>query len=169
MEGLHQAKEKVIEALLHFLNQLPPEFIIIFISCFPVLELRGAIPIALSVFHMPFWEAYVLSVIGNMLPVLPLLFLFQPLSNYLVRFVWYKRFYDWLYERTLRRGKDIQKYGAIGLILFTAVPLPTTGAWTACLAASFFKIRIRYAFVSIFIGVIIAGMLMGIFSYSIFG
>lgn len=165
---MSELKEKLLESLIHFLDSLPPELIVMIVSCFPIIELRGSIPLALSVFQMPFWEAYAWGVVGNMLPILPLLILFQPLSKFLMRYSWYSRMYSWLYYRTMRKGKDIEKYGALGLILFTAIPIPTTGAWTACLAASFFNIRLTYAFISIFIGVLLAGLIMGGFSYSIF-
>lgn len=166
---MSEIKDELLQSLIGFLNQFPPELIIIIISCFPVIELRGALPIAMSVFHMPFFQAYFLSVLGNMLPVIPLLLLFQPLSQQMMRFKWYAVFYDWLYHRTLKRSKNVEKLGAFGLILFTAVPLPMTGAWTACLAAVIFQIRFIYALGAIFIGVLIAGLIMGAFSYSIFG
>jgi uncharacterized membrane protein len=166
---MKEIKDQLLETLLHFLSQLPPEFIVMIISSFPILELRAALPIALGVYDMSFWPAYALSVLGNMLPVIPLLLLFQPLSQFMMRYKWYVKAYDWLYHRTMRNSKNVEKYGAIGLILFTAVPLPTTGAWTACVAASLFNIRFQYAFIAIFIGVLIAGLIMGGFSYSLFG
>jgi uncharacterized membrane protein len=166
---MSELKNNLINNLLQILNQLPEEWVIIIISCFPILELRGGIPIAISIFGMSFWEAYMLGVAGNMLPVLPLLLLFQPISDYMMRFSWYSKVYQWMYNRTINKSKSVQRYGALGLILFTAVPLPTTGAWTACLAACIFSIRLSYAFISIFIGVLIAGLIMGGFSYSIFG
>ncbi len=85
-----------------------------------------------------------------------------------MRFGWYNRFYEWLYQRTLNKSKNVEKYGAIGLILFTAVPLPTTGAYSACVAASLFAIRFKYAFLSILTGVVIAGLGVGAAIYSIF-
>jgi uncharacterized membrane protein len=166
---MREIKEGLLQSLIGFLDQFPPEIIVMIISCFPVLELRGALPIAMSVYNMSFVQAYTLSVLGNMLPVIPLLLLFQPLSQLMMRFKWYSAFYDWLYLRTMKKSKNVEKLGAFGLILFTAVPLPITGAWTACFAAIIFQIRFIYAFTAIFIGVLIAGLIMGAFSYSIYG
>lgn len=166
---MSEIKDELLQSLIDFLNQFPPELIIVIISCFPVIELRGALPIAMSVYQMPFLQAYLLSVLGNMLPVIPLLLLFQPLSQLMMRFKWFTFFYDWLYHRTLKRTKNVERLGAFGLILFTAVPLPITGAWTACFAAIIFQLRFMYALIAIFIGVLIAGLIMGAFSYSIFG
>lgn len=162
-------KDYLIEKITYILDSLPPEWIVMIISCFPILELRGAIPVAVSAYDMPFWKAYTLGVIGNMIPVMPLLLLFQPVSNFLMKYRWYAKMYDWLYNRTMRKSKSVERYGALGLILFTAIPLPTTGAWTACMAASIFRVRISYAFWAIFVGVLIAGLIMGGFSFSIFG
>ncbi len=158
-----------MEQILNFLSGLPDEWIVVIISSLPFIELRGALPVGMSLFHMGFWEAFMLSVAGNILPVLPLLILFRPMSRWMMRFSWYEKFYDWLYHRTLKKSESVEKYGALGLILFTAVPLPTTGAWTACVAASLFDIKIKYSFPAISLGVVIAGFLVGGLSKSIFG
>ncbi|WP_270179419.1 COG2426 family protein [Alkalihalobacillus sp. CinArs1] len=160
-------KDEIKQFVVENLDFLPQEAIVVVVSALPILELRGGIPLAYT-FDIPFWEAFFLSLFGNALPIIPLLLLFKPLSNWLMRFGWYKRFYEWLYQRTLNKSKNVEKYGAIGLILFTAVPLPTTGAYSACVAASLFAIRFKYAFISILTGVIIAGLGVGAAIYSIF-
>ncbi|MBD8069321.1 small multi-drug export protein [Bacillus sp. PS06] len=136
----------------------------------PILELRGGLPLAYLYYEFDLVYSAVISVIGNILPVIPLLLLFRPISSLLMRFQWYKKMYDWLYNRTMNKSGNVQKYGALGLILFTAVPLPTTGAWSACVAASIFAIPFRYAFLSISIGIIVAAILvsLGLLSISIF-
>ncbi|MDD5552736.1 MAG: small multi-drug export protein, partial [Candidatus Omnitrophica bacterium] len=125
----------------------------------PVSELRGAIPLALS-FGMPLGKAFWLSVIGNIIPVVPALFLLEPVSNRLRRFRPWARFFDWLFERTKKKADTIQKYEALGLCLFVAIPLPMTGAWSGVVAASLFKIKFRYAFISILAGVLLAGLIV---------
>jgi uncharacterized membrane protein len=160
-------KATLLERLTQTLDALPPELIVALIACFPVLELRLAIPIGMSAYGLSFWQAYLSGVIGNMLPVLPLLLLFQPLSRLLLRFALYNRFYDWLYNRAMKKSRRVEQFGALGLILFTALPLPTTGAWTACAVAIFFGIRLVYAFTAILIGVLLAGIIMGIFSQTL--
>lgn len=165
---MSEIKAMIIEKLTNILDALPLEWMVLIMSCFPVVELRGSIPFAMAS-GMSFWQAFTLGVIGNMLPVLPLLILFRPLSDMLLRYSWYRAFYEWLYHRAMRKSKNVERFGAFGLILFTAIPLPTTGAWTACIAASFLGIRMLYAFLAIFTGVVIAGFIMGLFSYSLFG
>jgi uncharacterized membrane protein len=73
--------------------------------------------------------------------------------------VWSK-FFDWLFKRTKKNSDLIQKYEALGLALFVAIPLPMTGAWSGVIAASLFKIRFRYAFIAILTGVLSAGLIV---------
>ena len=161
-------KEDLQQFLLNYLNFLPPEVLVIIISATPILEFRGGIPLAMA-FGFPFWKALLLSLFGNIIVVLPILILFQPLSRILLRFNWYTRFYNWLYGRTLKKSDQVKKYGFLSLALFTAVPLPTTGAYSACAAASFFAIPIRYAFPAIVLGVVIAGVGVSFTLFYFFG
>jgi uncharacterized membrane protein len=125
----------------------------------PISELRGAIPLALAM-KQSLAKTLILAYAGNMLPVIPLLVLLEPLTNRLRHIPIWRRFFDWLFERTKRRAEVVQRYEAIGLILLVAIPLPVTGAWTGCVAASLFKIKFRYAFPAILIGVLIAGIVV---------
>lgn len=139
-------------------------FYIIFISMLPVIELRGAIPIGIGM-GMPILEVLLLSIVGNLLPILPILILFQPISKFFLKFQWYNNFYNWLYKRSLKKGKSkLDKYGAAGLYILTAIPLPTTGAWTASLIAAFLGIRLKYSFIAISLGVVTAGLIVVLLS-----
>ena len=145
--------------VLNLLERLPKEWITFIIAALPISELRGAIPVALSM-NMPLFKAYWVAVLGNLVPVIPLLVALGPLSTRLRRFRLWHLFFEWLFERTKRRADLVEKYGAIGLIMFVAIPLPVTGAWTGCIAASLFKIRFRYALIAITLGVLIAGIIV---------
>ncbi|MFH1888875.1 MAG: small multi-drug export protein [Candidatus Omnitrophota bacterium] len=149
----------MIDLIISWLKDVPKEYIVLLVGALPVSELRGAIPLALS-FGMPLGKAFWLSVTGNIIPVLPALFLLEPVSNRLRRFKVWSRFFDWLFERTKRKADTVQKYEALGLALFVAIPLPVTGAWTGIVAASLFKIRFRYAFIAIISGVLVAGLIV---------
>lgn len=163
-------KEKLEESLVQSLNFLPPELVVIVVSALPILELRGGLPLAYLHFSFSLWKSSLLSIFGNLLPIFPMLILFQPVSNWLMRLKPYKRVYDWLYQRTLKKSSNVEKYGAIGLMLFTALPLPTTGAYSACVAAIIFGISFRYAVLSIAAGVLVAAIIMsaGLASFSLF-
>ncbi len=149
----------MLEVILHWFGDLPKEYIVMIVGVLPISELRGAIPLALS-FGMPVAKAYWLSVLGNSIFVVPALFLFEPVSGVLRKFRIWSRFFDWVFERTKKNSDTIQKYEALGLALFVAVPLPMTGAWSGVIAASLFKIRFRYAFVAIISGVFVAGLIV---------
>lgn len=149
------------EAFARSLN-LPPELTVIFIAMLPVFELRGAIPVAIGVYSMSPLESFTLGVIGNLIPVVPILLLLGPVSEFLRKHMKvFDIFFEWLFERTRRRVEDkYEKYGAIALIPFVAIPLPITGAWTGCAAAFVFGIRFRYSFPAIIVGVLISGVIV---------
>ena len=133
---------------------------VILMAMIPFGELRTSIPVAITVYNMGAAQAFSLSVIGNMLPVVPLLLFLDPVSNWLRRYSIFDRFFTWLFARTRRYSDRMEKYGALGLAPFVAIPLPVTGAWTACAVAFVFGIRCRYAFPAVLAGVLIAGTIV---------
>jgi uncharacterized membrane protein len=157
-------------ALANWLSShgLPVEVIIFLFAMTPIFELRGAIPLAaLFSVNIAIWKVFLIAVIGNMIPVLPILLLLEPMSNFLSKHSKiFNRFFEWLFTRTKRKiESNIEKYGALGLMVFVAIPLPATGAWTGCIAAFLFGIRLRYAFPAILAGVMIAGIVVSIATY----
>jgi uncharacterized membrane protein len=136
------------------------ELITVVLAMLPVAELRLALPLSMTVFNLPWYEAFGLSVLGNMIPVPFLLLFFDSVSRLVQRTKIGKRFLDWLLTRTARKTGLIEKYKHFGLIVFVAIPLPLTGAWTASLAAYILGIKFRYAFLDIFLGVIGAGVIV---------
>jgi uncharacterized membrane protein len=132
----------------------------------PIAELRGSIPAALAMGLSPL-KSFILSVAGNSIIIAPVLVLLEPVSNRLRHFRLWRNFFDWLFEQTRAKADLIQRYEALGLMLFVAVPLPMTGAWSGCVAASLFRIRFRYAFPAIFLGVAAAGVI--VLSICLFG
>ncbi len=149
----------MLENLINLLSSLPKELAVFILGMMPVSELRGAIPFGVAI-GIPIKKVLFLAIIGNIVPVIPLLFLLEPLSNYLRRFPPFKVFFGWLFERTRRKAAAVEKYEALGLIFFVSIPLPMTGAWTGCLAATLFKIRLRYALFAITTGVLIAAVIV---------
>lgn len=140
---------------------IPHELIIIGLSMLPILELRGAIPWAIKFApEMGTAKILLLSVIGNFVPVVPLLLVLEPLSNFLRRERHLDRMLTWLFERTRRRGRIIEKYKALGLAIFVGIPLPGTGAWTGALGAFLFGIRFKWALLAITIGIFMAGVIV---------
>lgn len=138
------------------------------IAMSPVVELRGSIPIALEMYHLPLWSAYFFSVLGNMVPVLLLPFLGVVSNELSRRFPFLERFFSWLFLRTRKKHeRAFELFQDLALVLFVAIPLPFTGAWMATLVAFIFGIPFRRAFPLIFIGVIIAGVAVSLITLGI--
>ncbi len=125
----------------------------------PISELRGAIPYAVSA-GAPWPLAYAVCVAANFLAVVPVVYLIDPVSRFLRRASVFDRFFDWLFARTRRKGRLIERFESIGLVLFVAIPLPVTGAWTGAVAAFIFGVRRPLALGALFFGVAIAGALV---------
>lgn len=133
---------------------------VIFVAMLPIIELRGALPIALGL-DIEWGIAILLSIIGNLIPVPILMLFFGRVEKFLRRWKIFRIFFDRLFNSTRTKGeRKIQTWGDIGLILFVAIPLPVTGAWTGTLVAYLLKLEKKKAFLSIFVGVVIAGLIM---------
>ncbi|MCK9555731.1 small multi-drug export protein [bacterium] len=137
------------------------ESAVLIIAALPIVELRGSIPVAHLMGMEPF-KAYLISIAGNMIPVIPIILLLGPLTEWLSKFPFWRKFFDWFFKRTKAKASLVEKYKAVGLALFVAIPLPVTGAWTGCAAAFLFKVKPVYAFISILAGVLIAGVIMSV-------
>ena len=137
-----------------------PELIVVIISMIPVVELRGSIPVAILLFNIPWLEAAVLSIIGNMIPVPFLLLLIDWFFGLISKVKPGRKFTEWLFTRTRRKGKSIEKYEEIGLVIFVGIPLPGTGGWTGALAANIFGLRFWRSMLFIFLGVIMAAIIV---------
>jgi uncharacterized membrane protein len=161
----------LVDRIIEFMGWFPSWFVVIFIAMVPFVELRGTILLwaaqggdfALAGFPYPdgWLQIYVVSVIGNMIPI-PFILLFFPwIEKKLRRWKTFNRFFDWLFARTQRKaGKSVEKYKELALVLFVAIPLPITGAWTGSLVSYLFGLNRTKSFIFIFIGVLIAGAIM---------
>jgi len=148
----------MIEELIN--TGLAKEIIVLIIAALPIAELRGALPVAINIFHMPWYWAFLLAIIGNLIPVPILLLFLDSIARLISKVNIGRRFVDWVFERTRKHGKIIERYERIGLMLFVAIPLPFTGAWTGSIAAFLLGMKFKYAFLSILCGVIIAGAIV---------
>lgn len=141
---------------------MTPEIQTFLLAMTPIGELRVSLPAALTIYQLNWGVAYLISVIGNLVPVVFLLLFLEPVSN------WFSRrseicqkFFFWLFARTRKRYSfKMKKYGYPALIAFVAIPLPITGGWTGSIIAFLFKIPLKIAFPLISLGVIIAGAIV---------
>ena len=159
MESILTLPKELILTLVKWILTLPNEWAVTLVGMLPIFELRGAIPLGF-VLKMPLYKILLFSIIGNLIPVIPLLLFLQPVSETLRRFIIWRRFFEWLFERTRKKAAIVEKYEAIGLALFVSIPLPVTGAWTGTVAACLFKIKFKYALLAIALGVLIASVIV---------
>jgi uncharacterized membrane protein len=137
-------------------------FYIIVIAATPIVELRGAIPIALAFQDFPIWLAFSLAVIGNMIPPLLLIPFLGKADAVLSKHskLWRRVFSHFLEKTRADHGRKFVILKDFALIILVAIPLPLTGAWTASLAAYLFGIPFRRAIPLIFVGILIAGTIV---------
>ena len=130
------------------------------ISMTPIFELRGAIPVGVSM-GLSHWGALMISVIGNMVPV-PLIILFiRKIFSWLrVKIPSLERFINKLEQKAESKKGLIEKWKFFGLYILVAIPLPGTGAWTGALVAALLDIRLKRAVPAILLGVLTAGILV---------
>ena len=172
-----------------FFRGLPAWLYVLIISALPFIELRGAIPIGAAL-GMPFYLNFLISLLGNMLPV-PFILLFIPrILDSLGRFRFFRPIVEWLRRKADKHSKKVLKDTEnsrekseiisessnhmtpaifISLLLFVALPIPGTGAWSGALVAALFSLSRKASFFSILFGVILCGIIMTLASYGIVG
>ncbi|HZJ18509.1 MAG TPA: small multi-drug export protein [Patescibacteria group bacterium] len=142
----------------------------VFISAMlPITELRGALPLALLHYRIDIVTAYFITVIGNMIPVIFIVFLLDPVQKFLSsRSRLFRWFFQKLFERTRsKHTKRFETMEEIALITFVAIPLPMTGGWSGALAAFVFGISPKKSIPLIFLGVAIAGVIVSILTLGV--
>ncbi len=144
---------------MDFTTFIVNELHILILSAMPIIELRGAIPVAIANGMSPM-HAAVISYIGSSLPVPFLLLWLTPVFNWLRTKKQFAGIVDYVKGRTRRKVKNLRALSMVGLALFVAIPLPTTGVWTACVAASMVNMKFRDGLVSILIGNAMAALVV---------
>ena len=133
------------------------------VSMLPVIELRGAIPIGAGL-GLPVWQAALISIIGNILPAPFIIAFIRTVMDWLrTKSDRARRLVAWLESKATGKKADrVRKAEFWGLLLFVAVPLPGTGAWTGALVAALLNMRMRRALPPIVLGVLIAGLIVSL-------
>lgn len=153
------------------LEELKREILVILFAMLPIVELRGAIPLGISLGLSPI-HSTIISIIGNCAIVPFLLILLHPIMNYFEKTLLFSKTIGWVKTRSMKKANTIKKYRLIGLFLFVAIPIPTTGAWTASIVASLLKIDFKHSVLAIWSGIITAGLVVYLISHkltSVFG
>src|SRR5699024_6711079 len=143
--------EIIIDRLYDFFSE---EVVVFLTSALPIIEVRGAIPVGISLGLSPL-KTLLLSLMGSIIPVPIILFSVRPIFNYLKRTRTFKKIVHKLTHKSLSKSGRIQKYGVWGLLVFVSIPLPGTGVWSGSLIAALLNIRFKWAFPAILTGNII--------------
>ena len=136
------------------------ELIILIVAAVPVFEVRASVPLGIIAYHLPVATAIILSIIGSVLPVFPLLWILNNLTDRLRKNPKLDRLFEWLFTRTRSKSKLIEDLELVGLTLFIAVPLPGTGVWTGTIAAYLLGLRWIPTFIAGAVGTSIASVLV---------
>lgn len=148
-------------------SQAVGKYILVFIiSLMPILELRGGL-IAAALLGLPPVPAYIISIIGNLIPIPLILWLLDYVFDFMKKHDILKKFVLFCERKGNEKKDKIEKLGFWGLVLFVGVPLPGTGAWTGCLIATILRMDKKKAFLAAAIGVIMASIIMMLISYGV--
>jgi len=138
------------------------------LSMVPIIELRGAIPLGAGL-GLPWYINYIVCVIGNFLPVPFILLFIRAILNWMKKVPKLDKIAIWLEDRAAKKSDKVNKYATLGLLVFVALPLPGTGAWTGSLVAALMEMRLKHSLLSVFCGVLIAGVIVTLIAYGALG
>ena len=147
-----------------------PEIKTFLIAMSPIIELRGSIPIALTVYRLPIWSAYLFSVLGNLVPLILIISVLNPISKILSEKIYFfNRFFNWLFSHTRRADLSLfEKWGEkLAVIILVAIPIPFIGGWTGAICAFVFGIPFKKALPLVTIGCLIAGVIVTLLTLGI--
>ncbi|MBU1862125.1 MAG: small multi-drug export protein [Candidatus Omnitrophica bacterium] len=152
--------DEIVQSLVNHIQFSSKELSLIVLSALPITELRGAIPLGVLLFKLHPIKTYFLCCLGNTLPIFPLLMFFGKVEQLLKRYEFSNTFLQWYLAKVKKQTKVIERFELWGLMLFVAIPLPITGAWTGSVAAFILGIDRKKSFISITCGVFIAGVIV---------
>jgi len=152
------------------MSKLVKYLIVFFVSMVPLIELRGAVPIGTGL-GLPWHFTLIVAIIGNCLPIPIILIFVKKVLTWMrgCRIKFFSKVSNYMFEKAEKNRGKIDKYATWGLFLFVAIPLPGTGAWTGALVASLFDMDKKKASLSIFSGVVTAGIIMTLISQGVLG
>ena len=161
------------DALVNWYNNslgqfLPKELFVFLVSMVPLIELRGGVLIA-KLLGIKLLKANIICIIGNIIPI-PLILLFiKKIFAFMKKHNIMKGFVEKLEERATKKSKGADRGEFLFLLLFVGIPIPGTGAWMGSLIAALFEFDIKRASIAIFLGILLAAIIMSIASYGLLG
>jgi uncharacterized membrane protein len=150
----------LLESIIEALRGFPPELTVFLVSALPIFEIRGGVIAGLAFFELPLERVLLWGFLGNIASVTPILFFLEPITKWLYGNRLADRLFHWLFARARRKADQVNRWGPLGLVLFTAIPLPVSGAWTATLISILLGVHRGRAIASIYAGILIAGLVV---------
>ena len=162
--------DQIIQRIFDVFLFVGKDFALFIISMIPFIELRGSIIFGAAM-GIPWQHAFLVSFLGNILPVPFLILLARPIFAWLKTTRLLAGFTQKVEDQLMKKADKVtvQKYSAVGLFLFVAIPLPGTGAWSGSLIAALLDVKMRYALPAVIAGVFAAGVIMTVASYGLLG
>ena len=147
-------------------RNIPPQLATMLIAMIPIAELRVSIPVALSVYNLSVWQAIFFSVIADIIVAAMVIYFLGAFHKFLYgKYKWVNSIFNWIFDRTRQKFfKKYEAWGNIALMLFVAIPLPITGAWTASVASWMLGVNKKKALFFISLGVIISACIVTLIS-----
>lgn len=144
------------------------EILVFIISLLPILELRGGL-LAAALIGLDPVKSYIISIIGNVLPVPFILLLITKILSWMKesKIKLFNKVANWLDEKVEKHKGQIEKFGYLGVVLFVGIPLPGTGAWTGSLIASVLNMDRKKTFLAVMLGIFMASIIMMLLSFGI--
>lgn len=163
--------QEAIQSIFDFFARTGSEELALFIiSMIPLIELRGSVLLGAAM-QMSWVRVLLISLVGNIIPI-PFVVLFgEKILHWVQGIKPFHRMFKWYEEHLLKkaRAKNLSKASLVALCLFVAIPLPGTGAWSGAVIAALLDMPVKKSFIAIALGVLIAGIIMTIASYGLFG
>lgn len=170
------------EKIGEFFASLPSELYVFIISILPLIELRGAIPVGAAL-RLPWYVNLPLAIIGNLLPIPFILLFITKIFDWMTKFKIFRPVIEWLRKKADKhstkvlgddgeasKGKRKMSGGIfVALMMFVALPIPGTGAWSGALVAALFNLPKKQSMLAITLGVLICGAIMTLASYGVLG
>ena len=161
------------DALVNWYNNslgqfLSKELFVFFVSMLPLIELRGGVLIA-KILGIKLLKANIICIIGNIIPIPFILLFIKKIFAFMKKHNIMKGFVEKLEERATKKSKGADRGEFLFLLLFVGIPIPGTGAWMGSLIAALFEFDIKRASIAIFLGILLAAIIMSIASYGLLG
>jgi len=136
------------------------EVIVFLMAATPIVEVRGSVPFGILSLGLPATKVVLISILGSILPIIPLLWFLNTLTERLRKIASFDKFFEWLFTRTRSKSKIIEEFELVGLTLFVAIPFPGTGVWTGTVAAYLLGLPLLPTFICATIGTTIASLIL---------